>query len=555
MLDKIRRWIARHPNWTLTFVTLATLAPFVAKPFNIDEPMFVWVARQIQAHPFDPYGFQENWYGTAMPMWENLWDPPVACYYLAVAAEICGWSEVAVHSAFLLPAVAVILGTFRLAKHFCNRPVLAALATLSTPVFLVSSTTVMCDVLMLAFWIWAVVFWIEGMECDNFLRLSAAGFLMGMAALTKHFGVCVIPLLALYSVMSKRSSARWAVCLLIPVAMLIIYQCATNVLYGHGLFFNAGSHVSFFKDTRAFSFLTTTLTALAFTGGCLAGMTFFAPLLWRAKTLAGFAAATAVFAVPLFLTGAFFEKFTSIQSPEIAVAIQIIFWAVGGAFVLALAFGEDLRRRDAQTWLLAFWIFGTFLFAAFFNWNVNGRAILPMAPAAGILLARRLEKNSGDVAKTGSRVVSICLVIGAVLALLVTRADYLFAKAVRQSAQETSAKYGNETLWFQGHWGFQYYMEQLGATPLDFARSPLKRGDHFALPVNNTNLLPPKPEMAKALEIFSVPGPRLLATMNQASGAGFYASVWGPLPFAFGRVTPEQVCVFVLLVEPPPSSN
>jgi len=28
-------------------------------------------------------------------------------------------------------------------------------------------------------------------------------------------------------------------------------------------------------------------------------------------------------------------------------------------------------------------------------------------------------------------------------------------------------------------------------------------------------------------------------------GAGFYASVWGPLPFAFGQVPPERVLVYV----------
>ena len=60
MLDEIRSRCARHPNWTLVFVTLAALLPFLAKPFNIDDPLFIWLAHQIQAHPGDPFGFSVN---------------------------------------------------------------------------------------------------------------------------------------------------------------------------------------------------------------------------------------------------------------------------------------------------------------------------------------------------------------------------------------------------------------------------------------------------------------------------------------------------------------
>jgi hypothetical protein len=31
-----------------------------------------------------------------------------------------------------------------------------------------------------------------------------------------------------------------------------------------------------------------------------------------------------------------------------------------------------------------------------------------------------------------------------------------------------------------------------------------------------------------------------LSTMQKQMGAGFYSDVWGPLPFAFGFVPPEQ---------------
>jgi len=92
-LNRIYGWVALHPNWTLTLVVLAALVPFLSKPFNFDDPLFVWTARQIQAHPGNPYGFQVNWYGSSEAMWGITKNPPLACYYLALAAGILGWSE------------------------------------------------------------------------------------------------------------------------------------------------------------------------------------------------------------------------------------------------------------------------------------------------------------------------------------------------------------------------------------------------------------------------------------------------------------------------------
>ena len=51
-------------------------------------------------------------------------------------------------------------------------------------------------------------------------------------------------------------------------------------------------------------------------------------------------------------------------------------------------------------------------------------------------------------------------------------------------------KYGNENhnIWFQGHWGYQYYMEQYGAHPIDATQRQFKQGDIIADPTTNTNV-------------------------------------------------------------------
>jgi 4-amino-4-deoxy-L-arabinose transferase-like glycosyltransferase len=482
-------------------------------------------------------------------MWWVTQNPPLASYYLALAAGFLGWSEVALHFAFLLPAVAAIFGTYRLARRFCHSPMLVALATLFTPVFLVSSTTVMCDVMMLAFWVWAAAFWLEGLEENCSGKLFAAGVLIALAALTKYFGACLIPLLAACSVIGKRRFQQWAPPLLIPLAALCAYQWVTKALYGHALLSEATDYAKYAKGFFGVSGIASGLTALTFTGGCLAVVTLLAPRLWRMRVLALFGGGTVLVAAANYLSESLLKKTGAIQNvPPMFVEFQIIFWAVGGLGVLALALADVFGRRDAPSWLLALWVLGTFLFAAFFNWTVNGRSILPMAPAVGILLARRLEQRVLTGRKTYPRSAAICLAAGATLALLVTRADFCLALAVRQSAQQACVKHGREpgTLWYQGHWGFQFYMNAMGTIPLDIRHSALKPGDTLVVPENNTSLFPVNSETAVLKETIAVPGPRWLTTWSTPTGAGFFAAAEGPLPFAFGHVPPEKVFVYVL---------
>src|SRR5712671_6640962 len=152
------------PEVLLTVLVLCCLTPFLGKAFHLDDTLFVWAGQQITKHPWDPYGFTVTWYATPQPMWDVTQNPPLAPYYIAAVAGILGWSEVALHAAFLLPALAAILGTYFLARRLTRLPLLAAAATLAAPGFLVSSTNVMCDTMMVAIWIFATLFWLDGLD-------------------------------------------------------------------------------------------------------------------------------------------------------------------------------------------------------------------------------------------------------------------------------------------------------------------------------------------------------------------------------------------------------
>src|SRR5205823_773220 len=127
---------------------------------------------------FDFFGFQVHWYISWQSMAEVTQNPPGACYYLALAGALLGWGEVGLHLAMMLPALGGLWGTHRLAERLAVRPLPSALLTLASPAFLLCSSTLMCDTLMLCLWVWAAVLWDEGLRGDSPARLYGAGLLI-----------------------------------------------------------------------------------------------------------------------------------------------------------------------------------------------------------------------------------------------------------------------------------------------------------------------------------------------------------------------------------------
>lgn len=516
----------------LVGITIMLLLPFAGKAFNMDDPLFIWSAKHIQSHFADPYGFDINWYGKTQPMWKVTKNPPLASYYIALAAFVVGWSELALHLAFLIPAIACTLGIYFLAAKFCSRPFEATLAAILTPVFLLSSTMVMCDVLMLAFWVWAVYLWVRGTETDRHGLLALAMLLVTLSALTKYFGVALIPLLAAYSIASKKKPT-WAVHLLIPVAILAIYQIATKSLYGHGLLSDALGYGAWYRAQANAGGLPKFMTGLAFTGGCILTALFCAPLLWkRTGLIIGLAIAGLAYGV--------FMPLRLFHEAEGCATLQLALLFTAGTGVLTLAVQDFIKRRDALSLTLLLWIIGTFIFASVLNWSVNGRSILPMAPAVGILIMRRIEKR-----KNISWHVYIPLALAALASILIAAADYQLAGSARKAAVQIAESYGSEgrNIWFEGHWGFQYYMESAGGKAIAFKTFKPKSGDIVIIPSNNTNVLIEDPGVPP-LEVLTFESPLKLTPMVKTVGAGFFSDTWGPLPFRIGAVPPEYYGVF-----------
>jgi hypothetical protein len=82
-------------------------------------------------------------------------------------------------------------------------------------------------------------------------------------------------------------------------------------------------------------------------------------------------------------------------------------------------------------------------------------------------------------------------------------------------------------------------MEAAGGKAVDWNRWQVSYGDFLAIPGNNTNVNPAPLTSGMPFRTLEFAPARFLSTMNKLTGAGFYSSIKGPLPFAFAPVPKE----------------
>jgi hypothetical protein len=421
------------------------------------------------------------------------------------------------------------------------------------------------------------VFWDEGLRDRQPGRLWLAGGLIAVTTLTKYFGICLVPLLGVYAhVVDRGGRRRWLPPLGLALLLLLGYEVLTWAMYGHPMLTWAMGYAARFGTptigTKAFRIGS----GLSFFGGCFGAAAVLTPfLIGRAGRIGLVVAAAFVLGLSLFLTGehevgeyyftdspltfvgGYYSPVGSAGESATLEAVctwaailgQFLFWATAGAGLAFMVWQDYQRNRDDTALLLGLWIAGTFAFATFVNWTLNGRSVLPLVPAVAIVLVRRLSRMWGTVWPSWSYVAIVGPSLA--LALVIADADKSTADAQRRGAARILEQFGERRpLWYSGHWGFQHYMMEGGALPWDGERDRGLAGDLIAIPDNNCNMAPLKWKTRTMAE-FAEPVRSYVTTMQYERAAGFYAEIWGPLPFTFGAVPPERFRVEQLVLPLP----
>ena len=501
--------------------TVLLFLPFLNKAYHIDDPVFLVIARQIRQAPLIPYDFLYHWTMTPLPAWVVSLHPPLNSYFLALIGLAAEEKEIPTHAAYLLLTLGCAALMLALARRFCRHPILATVLTLASPGFFVTATNVMADVPLLFFWLLSVWIVVAAAQDRRPQLLWAAAAAMACAALTKYFGLALVPLLGAYWWLKTRRLSLPMAGFFIPLLVVILWGWYS---VSHCGLFHPLASAGFAAATQR-DFISQIGATTAFLGGCLLWPVFALPLIARlpARWLS---AVLAVMGAVLLI------------SPPAAGWL----WAVmvlGGVAVAALACAAVAASSDAETRLLGLWVAGVMIFALRFNWTVNARILLPAAFPAAVLVLRWIESLDN------SRPMLIGLACSCLAALFISfklaLADQEIAGAGRDFARSTARReiIQGRNAYFTGHWGFQYYMEKEGALPFDFKNTKLAPGDKIFISTNNNWSMPLRPPRFPGVSTIArlpVAHKQWLTTVDaEGERAGFYTSLFGSVPFNIGR--------------------
>jgi hypothetical protein len=309
----------------------------------------------------------------------------------------------------------------------------------------------------------------------------------------------------------------------------------THKLYGQGLLLGAADYATHYRVGGKLP--AKVLTGLAFGGGSMVILVLAASRLWQRQTLlvsAGVLVVVGALGLAMGKVGAF--DFVDDGRPRWWYWIQAILFVAGGLSAIALAVRDWFRSRTAVSTLLLAWVAGVLTFATAINWTTSGRHILPMLPAVALLLARRLPLQPSRRGQSWTQGLWLPLAGSLAIALVVAWSDYRLAASAREAAAAVHRGLGagSSRIWFEGHWGFQYYMEKNGAKPVNQDELLLRSNDVVVVPLGNSYLFPLPEDRVSASSAFECPTPKWVATINGQVGAGYYSDGWGPLPYVFG---------------------
>jgi hypothetical protein len=127
------------------------------------------------------------------------------------------------------------------------------------------------------------------------------------------------------------------------------------------------------------------------------------------------------------------------------------------------------------------------------------------------------------------------------LGVAILRADARLGELGRRAAAELVAPRvaAGQRVWFQGHWGFQWYAEEAGAQAATLVAPFPEPGDFLvvsAASIRSERVLEAITTRNPAMRLVGVlqdtsPGGRI---MNKKLGAGFYSNMSGYLPWSWG---------------------
>jgi len=482
------------PTWALpAFLAIALTALNAAKPVVVDDTAYLLFARQIAAHPLDPYGFELFWYREPEPA-NDILLPPVVPYWIAGGIAIFGENLVLLKLwlapfAFSLTfAVQFLLNRF--GRGSSNGTLIAfVLGPAVLPLF-----NFMLDVPALALSASAVALFVRGVDRKAWIDVLFAGVLTGLAMQTKYTAFAV-PIVLLGYGMLNRNAVRAVLSVAVACALFAAWESFVAFQYGeihflHHVRMQSSASLSLSQKLelkgQLFGPLLNHLGLLGLAAGLAVGRAVGYPR-WVVLGTAILAVVGIVAICVLPYSEAVLLRSSTTNSVRldlpglvfrclgIAVGTSILYATIRPLFRLA---GRYLRRSP-DAWFLAGWLLleiGTYFALTPFP---AARRLVPLALPVALIAVRWISLRVDQRPSPWIVVYTVALGLG------LHALDCWDARAERDLAEKATAATVDckGTVWTQGHWGWQYYCDRAGMKLVDPGQSELKAGDCLVLPV------------------------------------------------------------------------
>jgi hypothetical protein len=462
------------------------------KPTHIDEAANYYYARQIAAHPLDPYGFEMFWYQEPEPA-NHVLTPPVLVYWWGLGMRLLG-GEPVIWKLWLLPFVLLfVFSLYALLRRFARDWALPLTATTAlSPAFL-PSLNLMPDIPALAWSLAAVAVFLRAEESRQpseaknwnqpLLLAGLAGLIAGIAMQTKYTAFVTPGVLLLRAAFVGR--LRLGILAgTVAAGVFAAWEALVAWKYGESHFWYQVQ----FAPTGLGNKLSLAGPLLPILGGVAPGtaLLVLTALDVRGRFVLMGGAAVVLTVGILACTGAYWRlEVTWLGGSGVIYPVSfrlttVLFVCLGLAVVGVsawLAWTSWDRTADARFLVgwLALEVAGYFALTPF----PAVRRVLGILVVLTLLAGRALSLRRPSARLVWSVIVGNCL-----LGLLFFTVDVYDAQAQMQGARraaERIANAGGGRVWYAGHWGFQYYAEQAGMTPLVPDSSILQPGDWLVL--------------------------------------------------------------------------
>jgi len=464
--------LALKPAYKWAWIaSLALTALNGLKPAVVDDTAYLLFARHLSQHPADPYGFEMFWNAAPEPAMGVLM-PPVLPYWLGLGIAIFG-EHLFLLKLWLFPFALILCRStaWHVARFAPGQERTGLIVVALSPAVLVLFNF-MLDVPALALGMAALRLFIGGCDRRRILPILASGLVAGLAMQTKY-SLLVLPVVFVWYAMLHR---RWVAAIIgVSVAAGAFWAWEYWLIqkYGHSHFWvnakgdrDEALNLADALDTR----LSLVQPLLGQFGGLMLGVSLWLASAFRPRVALGTALVCAGFLIPIFLV--------SLSEWHGALLTFQIF----GALILCNFWCATWKMlRDAE-WSDSVFLIGWVLLEA------AGALGLSPFPAArrmlGVCFAMSLlGVRAVGVSGVSLRPATAGSVAFSLLFFAVDCWDAQPEKILAARAAEIARPVPGETIWFNGHWGFQYYCDLVGMQPVVPGQSTLQPGDWLIYPV------------------------------------------------------------------------